>query len=434
MASVEPHPTKSSQVPSRLPRNVWVLAWVALFNDAATEMSYWLLPQFLARVLGAGPAAFGLIEGAAETVSSFGRLLSGYFSDRWRRRKPLVAVGYTVANLAKPLLAVARSWPQVFWIRFADRAAKGVRDAPRDALIADSVSVLQRGAAFGMRQAMDSAGAIIGPLSALALLPLFSGNVRSVFWMATVPGAVTILLAWLAVREIRPESRPAACPPRQAQSPNGAGPPARGPRAAGRSDSDRARAGAAVQVSGSPVTWHLTPETWLILCAVTLFSLGNSSDLFLVLRAQNLGIRASLAPALGFVFNLVYTVLSWPAGKLADRIPRRWLVVLGYGVYAGVYGGFAWLRQPAGWWVWALFATYGIYYALTEGVLKAWIADFVPSAARGSVYGLLNWIVGVTAFPASLLAGWLWQHYSPATPFAASSILALSAALLLLFA
>ena len=187
-----------------MPRNVWALSWVAFFNDTATEMSYWLLPQFLVGVLGASPMAFGLIEGAAETVSSFGRLLSGWLSDRLRRRKPLVAAGYTVANIVKPWLAVAASWGQVFWVRFADRAAKGFRGAPRDALIADSVSQAQRGAAFGLRQAMDTAGAVLGPLSALALLPLFSGDVRKVFWLATIPGAVCILLVWFGVSEARP--------------------------------------------------------------------------------------------------------------------------------------------------------------------------------------------------------------------------------------
>jgi len=388
-------PSESS---ARLPRNVWVLAWVAFFNDTATEMSYWLLPQFLVGVLGAGPLAFGLIEGAAETVSSFGRLVSGYVSDRWRRRKPLVAVGYTVANLVKPLLAMAGSWRQVFWIRFADRAAKGFRGAPRDALIADSVSAAHRGAAFGLRQAMDSAGAIVGPLGALLLLPLLAGNVRSVFWMATLPGLVSILLAWLAVREVRP-----------------------------------ARAATAQVASGMEEGSQGTPRRLVVvLAAVALFSLGNSSDLFLLLRAQNLGVAASLAPALGLLFNLVYTVLSWPAGKLSDRIPRRLVVVLGYMIYAGVYLGFALLRSPGP--VWFLFAVYGIYYALTEGVLRAWIADLVPSASRASVFGILNWVVGVAALPASLLAGWLWQHYSPAAPFFISAMLSLLAGVLLFFA
>jgi MFS family permease len=401
VVTVNEQPT-TKRVPAeqgyRLPRNVWTLAWVALFNDTATEMGYWLLPQFLVAVLGAQPMAFGLIEGAAETVSSFGRLLSGWLSDRLRRRKPLVAAGYTLANLVKPLLAVAQSWGQVFWIRFADRAAKGFRAAPRDALIADSVDPAHRGAAFGMRQAMDTAGAIVGPLSAIVLLPLFAGKVRNVFWMAAIPGLASILLAWFAVKEVRPPAKTVVISTSSAGSPD--------------------------QAQGA--------RLGLILAAVGLFSLGNSSDLFLVLRAQNLGMSAWMAPALGLLFNVVYTVLSWPAGKLSDRVPRRRLVVAGYLIYAAVYAGFALLHTPQ--MVWFLFAVYGSYYALTEGVIKAWVADLVPSASRASVFGVLNWVVGIAALPASLLAGWMWQRYSPAAPFALSSLFAFLAALLLLFA
>jgi MFS family permease len=382
----------------RLPRNVWSLAWVAFSNDTATEMGYWLLPQFLVAVLGAPPMVFGLIEGAAETVASFGRLLSGWLSDRLRRRKPPAAAGYTLANLVKPLLAVSQSWGQVFWIRFGDRAAKGFRAPPRDALIADSVDSAHRGAAFGLRQAMDTAGAIVGPLSAIVLLPLFAGNVRDVFWMAAIPGLASILLAWFAVKEVRPPARAVAA-----------------------STGSTERAGRARRGS-----------LGLILAAVGLFSLGNSSDLFLILRAQNLGMSAWTAPALGLLFNVVYTLLSWPAGKLSDRLPRQRLIVAGYLIYAAVYAGFALVHTPQ--LVWFLFAVYGSYYALTEGVLKAWVADLVPSASRASVFGVLNWVVGVAAFPASLLAGWIWQRYSPAAPFAFSSLLAFLAALLLLFA
>jgi MFS family permease len=381
-----------------LPRNVWTLAGVAFCNDISTEMSYWLLPQFLVGVLGAPPMALGLIEGAAETASSFARLLSGWLSDRLRRRKPLAAVGYTLANAVKPLLAVTHSWGQVFWIRFGDRAAKGFRAAPRDALLADSVDPARRGAAFGLRQAMDTAGAIAGPLSAIILLPLFRGNVRGVFWMATVPGLACILLAWFAVKEVRPAARGVV-----AASTSAAG-----------ADKIHSR------------------KLRLILAAVGLFSLGNSSDLFLILRAQNLGLSAWMAPALGLLFNVVYTVLSWPAGKLSDRISRRLLIVAGYFIYAGVYAGFALLRTPQ--LVWFLFAVYGSYYALTEGVIKAWVADLAPSESRASVFGVFSWVVGVAVLPASLLAGWMWQHFSPATPFAFSSLLALLAGFLLLIA
>ena len=387
----------------RLPRNVWALSWVSFFNDTSTEMSYWLLPQFLVGVLGAGPTVFGLIEGAAETVSSFARLLSGWLSDRLRTRKPLVATGYTAANIVKPFLAVANSWGQVFWIRFTDRAAKGFRGAPRDALLADSVGQANRGAAFGLRQAMDTAGAILGPLAALALLPVFSGKVRTVYWLAAIPGAVAILLAWIAVSEVRPAG--------------------------------------AVREPPLHVDWGVREpplhDVWnkrliVMLIAVAMFSLGNSSDLFLILRAQNLGIRAALAPALGLLFNFVYTLLSWPAGKLSDRVPRRILVGLGYFIYAAVYFGFSLCRGPR--LVWLLFAAYGSYYALTEGVLRAWIADLVPSASRGSVYGVFNWLAGVAAFPASLAAGWLWRHFSPSMPFFVSAVFSSAAALLLLLA
>ena len=380
---------------TRLPRNVWMLAWVAFLNDTSTEMSYWLLPQFLVVVLGAPPMAFGLIEGAAESVASFSRLLSGWLSDFVGRRKPLVAAGYTLANVVKPLLALSQSWRQVFAIRFTDRAAKGFRGAPRDALMADSLDPAQRGAGFGLRQAMDTAGAIAGPLSAVLLLRLFSGRVRDVFWVAAIPGAACAVLAWFGVKEAR------------------------------RADTSRAHPS-----DHRTMPRVLTGKLRLIFAAVALFSLGNSSDLFLVLRAQNLGMKAWAAPALGILFNVVYAGLSWPAGKLADRRARRPLIVSGYLIYAAVYAGFAWIRAATP--VWFLFGAYGIYYALTEGVMKAWIADLAPAESRASAYGIFSWITGIAAFPASLAAGWLWQHYSPAAPFAFSSVFALAAALLLL--
>jgi MFS family permease len=381
----------------RLPKNVWVLAWISFFNDVSSEMGYWVLPQFLVSVLGAPPLAFGFIEGAAETIASFSRLLSGWLADFLGRRKPLVGAGYTLANVVKPLLALTQSWRQVFWIRLTDRAAKGLRGSPRDAMMADSLEPAQRGAGFGLRQAMDTAGAIVGPLGALVFLRLLPGKTRDVFWIAAIPGLVCILLVWLALKEPRRAAVPAA--------------PA---RARGRS-------------SGL-----LHGKLLLILIAVGIFSLGNSSDLFLVLRAQNLGMGAWAAPALGLLFNVVYAALSWPAGRLSDRVPRRWLIVAGYVIYAAVYAGFALVRTPQ--LVWFLFAIYGTYYALTEGVMKAWLADLAPAEARARVFGVLNWVAGVAAFPASLMAGWIWQHYSPAAPFAVSSVLALAAGILLLFA
>ena len=255
---------------------------------------------------------------------------------------------------------------------------------------------------------MDTAGAVLGPLSALALLPLFSGNVRKVFWLATIPGAVCVVLVWLGVSEVRPAEHAGAVRP------------------------STLLWAVSASRTGEPPLHHVNWNQSLVvmLVAVSLFSLGNSSDLFLILRAQNLGVRAVLAPGLGLLFNLVYTSLSWPAGRLSDRIPRRTLVVLGYFTYAAVNLGFSLVRGTQ--FVWFLFAAYGMYYAMTEGVLRAWIADLVPSSSRGSVFGVFNWLVGVAALPASLLAGWLWRHYSPAAPFFISALLSFAAAILLL--
>ena len=393
-SQADPPRSESSTTPNL--RNVRALGWTSFFNDTATELSYWLLPQFLVATLGASPMAFGLIEGAAETVASFGRLVSGFLSDRWKRRKSLAAIGYTAANVVKPLLALTQTWTQVFWIRFLDRAAKGFRAAPRDALLADSVPPNQRGSAFGFRQAMDSAGAMAGPLAAVLLLSAFGGDFRKVFWAAAVPGGLSVLLVWLAVKEVRPAAAPT------------------------------------VRADGNPSSpQRMSRKLWLMLIAVGVFSLGNSSDLFLILRAHHLGIRAEYAPLLGLLFNLSYTLLSWPAGRLSDLIPRRILIVTGYLVYAGVYWGFAQAETTLT--VWLLMPLYGLYYALTEGVLRAWISDLVPSESRASLFGVFHWVVGVTAFPASLAAGWLWQDYSPATPFYVSAGFAALAALLLAF-
>jgi MFS family permease len=241
---------------------------------------------------------------------------------------------------------------------------------------------------------MDSAGAMAGPLAAIVLLSYFAGDVRKVFWAAAIPGALSILLVWFGVREVRP---PLTANP--------------APRS----------------VTGF---WGKQDRRlFLILLAVGLFSLANSSDLFLILRAQNLGVRPELAPVLGLFFNLFYTLLSWPAGKLSDRFSRRGFMIAGYLVYAGVYFGFA--RAESAIAAWLLMPFYGLYYAMTEGVLKAWISDLVPSESRASVFGVFHWVAGFTAFPASLAAGWLWQTYSPSTPFYVSAGLATLAALLL---
>ena len=374
-------------------RNVYVFGASSFLNDTASEMAYWVLPAFLAS-LGVGPEKLGVIEGIAESIASFAKLFSGYLADRLPRRKPLVVGGYLVANAVKPALALVTSWWHVLFIRFADRLAKGVRGAPRDVMLAESVPAEKVGSAFGLLQAMDSAGAIAGPL--LALWILRGHGVRTVFWLAAIPGGLTVLIAWLGIREIR-KTRVA--------------PPEKQPTA----------------------SWRDLPGSfYYVLAVVVLFSLGNSSDMFLVLRAQNVGIGVAFAPLLGLVFNITYTAISWPAGWLSDRLPKKVIASAGYLVFAGVYFAFAWAPSKAV--IWVAMAVYGLFYALTAPVFKALVSGTVNASVRGRAFGIFDFTTSVTTLLASLITGELWKHYSAPLPFALSAGLALVCALLLLAA
>lgn len=376
-------------------RNVYVFGATSFLNDTASEMAYWMIPAFLASI-GAGPATLGIIEGIAESVASFSKLFSGYLADRVQRRKPLVVFGYALANVVKPVLAVATVWWQVLIIRFADRTAKGIRQAPRDVMVAESVTPEKRGSAYGLIQAMDSAGAIAGPL--LALLLVGSIGVRGIFWIAAVPGLLSVAVVALFLRET-PRQRPAARP------------------------------GKAPEVTLRP---HLPARFYYVLAAVTLFSLGNSSDMFLVLRAQDAGIGPYFAPLLGLVFNLTYALTSWPAGRLSDRVPRNFVAAAGYAVFAAVYVVFAAAPSQAA--LWAMMAFYGLFYSLTNPVLRALVVDAVPAEARGRAFGIFFFVTSVMVLLSSLITGALWKFYGAAMPFYISAALAAVAALMLLFA
>ncbi len=380
---------------SRQARNAVALGLASFFNDTASELAYWILPLFLTRSLGAGAAALGWIEGIAEGCASFARLLSGWWTDRVGRRKPFVVAGYVAANAVKPLLAWTTSPLHVLAIRTVDRFSKGTRTAPRDAMLAESVEEARRGAAFGFRQAMDSAGAIAGPLVAFLLLKSHV-DLRTIFLFAAIPGALSVLFVLTLVRE------------------TGTG-RMKVPNVSGRVSSG----------ASGPLPSRFR---WLLL-AVAVFAIGNSSDLFLVLRAQQLGF-GELAPLLGLVFNCTYTSLAWPLGRLSDRLPRKWLLGAGYLVFAIVYAGFALVRS--GWQVWGLFLLYGLYYALAEGVLKAIVADLVPADSRGRAYGILATVYGVFILAASLITGQLWERFGPAVPLTLSATLAAVAAILVL--
>jgi MFS family permease len=386
--------------PSAL-RNIYVFGLTSFLNDTATEMAYWVLPAFLVS-LGAGPAQLGLIEGVAESVASFAKLFSGYLTDRIDRRKPIVVAGYAVANAVKPLIAVATSWLQILLIRFSDRLAKGVRGAPRDVMVAESVPKNRLGSAYGLIQSMDSAGAIAGPL--IALLLLRHSGIRSVFWAAAIPGALCVLVA-LGIRETRRKET---------------------------HTDDRALTKALPKDQNSKKRIEFPASFYLVLVAVTLFSLGNSSDMFLVLRAQNIGIRISLAPLLGLVFNITYTLGSWPAGWFSDHVSRRLLASAGYIIFAAVY--FVFGRAPSSLAIWIAMAVYGLYYALTQPVLKALVVDSVAGEVRGRALGIYFFMTSVATLAASLITGELWKYYGAEIPFYVSAGMALVAAGLLLAA
>ncbi len=383
------------------PRNVYAFGLTSFLNDTASEMAYWVLPAFIAS-LGAGPAQLGIIEGVAESVASFAKLFSGYLADHVARRKPLVVGGYVVANAVKPLLALVSAWWQILGIRFCDRFAKGVRGTARDVIVADSVEPSKIGSAYGLIQAMDSAGAIAGPLLALALMAHY--GMRGVFAAAAFPGALCVLVAWLGVREVRHAGK---APTHSQKAPMSGAPTA-----------------------DTGIRVHLPFGYYYVLVVVTLFSLANSSDMFLVLRAGNVGIPASQSPLLGLVFNVTFTLMSWPAGKFSDRFSRSTIAAGGYAVFAIVYFMFA--LAPSRRAIWLTMAFYGLFYALTNPVLKALVVETVGSDVRGRALGIYFFVTSVTTLLASVITGALWKIYGAAVPFYFSAGIAAVSAVALL--
>jgi MFS family permease len=410
MADVRPQAAPSAA------RNVYVFGVTSLLNDAASEMAYWVLPAFLVS-LGAGPAQLGLIEGLAESVASFTQLFSGYLTDRIDRRKPLVVAGYFVANAVKPLLAVVGAWWQILLIRFSDRLAKGVRGAPRDVMVAESVPKERLGSAYGLIQSMDSAGAIVGPLAALALLA--HCGIRSVFWAAAVPGALCVMVALFGIRETQKPHPSTSSGQAFSQQTREMGHPSDADFKLAKKPADDLK----ISLIALPGSFYV------VVIAVTLFSLGNSSDMFLVMRAQNVGIPVALAPLLGLVFNITYTLGSWPAGRLSDHFSRRGIAAAGYFIFAAVY--FVFGRAPSTLAIWITMAVYGLYYALTQPVLKALVVETVGQEVRGRALGVYAFVTSVATLAASLITGELWKHYGAGVPFYFSAGLAATSAVLL---
>lgn len=375
----------------KVPRNVLLLGLVSFFTDASSDMIYPVLPLFLSEVLGSTTLLIGLIEGVAESTASLLKVYSGWLSDRLGKRKLLVSVGYGLAAFAKPVLSATTAAWQVLGLRFADRFGKGIRTSPRDALIADSTPQERLGISYGFHRAMDSAGAVVGPLLAFLILPLVSRNYRALFLIASVPAILAVVILVLFLKESKRVDQDVTTPVRLRFS-------------------------------------VFDGKFRIFILGIAVFTLGNSSDAFLFLRARDLGIDVVLIPILWLVLHLVYSLVSSPAGALSDRIGRKNLIVSGLLVYMMVYVGFA--AATRSFHVWILFVAYGLYYGLANGTMRAYVVDLVGEKERGSAFGLYHGAAGLTALPASLIFGWLWQSAGAPAAFGLGAGLAFVAALI----
>jgi len=385
--------------------NVFFLGLVSLLTDISSEIIFTLVPLFLANVLGAATTVIGFVGGFSESTDAVFRIFSGWFSDKVARRKPLAVLGYSLSTIAKPFMYIASSWGMVLGVRFGDRVGKGFRTSPRDALIADSVSAEERGKSFGLHRAMDTSGAVLGLVIVAIIVYLVQGgelklSLETYQWMvlvSVIPAVLAVLVLVFFVKERRKKS------------------------------SVEVGGGSAVSTGyrGLFRGWDSRFKLFLVIMAV--FTLGNSSDFFVILRAQNLGSSVLYVALMLVLFNVTYAVTSLPAGMLSDKLGRKRVIALGWSIYALVYLGLA--ISSSLWQIWLLFAFYGVYYGIVEGVARAFVADLVPEERRGTAYGLYHGVVGLTLLPASLIAGWLWQAYSPSAPFFFGSALALLAML-----
>lgn len=376
-------------------KNVTVAGLVSFFMDVSSEMIYPLVPLFLANVLGANKSVIGFIEGIAESTASLLKVFSGWFSDRIRNRKWLMAAGYGISTLSRPFVALATGWQHVMSSRFIDRFGKGVRTAPRDAIIAESADRTHLGRAFGFHRAMDTMGAVVGPALAFFLLGILSNDYRKVFWLSMIPGVIAVLLIIFFITEKKKV--------------------------------------VAAHVDRPKLTMkHFDWKFKFFVAIATLFAIGNSSDVFLILRAQQIGIPTVMIPVVYLLFNLVYSLSSIPAGIAADMFGRKRVILLGFILFAILYYGFAIAESITA--IWFLFAFYGLFMGLTEGIQKAFLATIIPQDFKATAFGVYTTAVGIAMFPASLIGGWLWDNISPSATFYFGAITAtLSAILFIIF-
>jgi len=377
---------------SKLPRPVWLLGWASLFTDAATEMIYPLLPVYLSRVLGAGPMSLGVIEGVAEGVNSLLKIVSGRLSDRLRRRKPIVIAGYALSSAARPFIAATTTWWQVLAIRSIDRTGKGIRGAPRDAMLAQFASSGTRGRVYGFHRAMDHAGAVVGPTLATVILLIAPGEYRMLFALTAIPGAIAVSLLFLVPADRR----------------------------------DTPQDPGMMADAGST---RLPGRFYALLGILLLFSLGNSADAFLLLRLSDVLGNAAYIPFLWALIHVIKAALSFYGGGLSDRIGRKRVIAAGWMIYVVVYLGFAMTESAAGLVAW--FLLYGAYFGLAEGAEKALVADLTPIGRHGSAFGFYNAALGAGMLLASILFGFLYQRFGAGPAFTTGAGLAAAATVLL---
>lgn len=384
---------------SPINKNIYILGFVSLFTDISSEMIYPLLPIFLSSTLGVSTAFIGLLEGIAESAASIIKTFSGWFSDKLKKRKPLILCGYSLSAITKPFLSLAASGWNVLSVRFIDRIGKGIRVSPRDALVAESCLPNERGKAFGIQRAMDNLGACLGPLAAFLLLPIFNNNYRAIFLLSFIPALAAVMIIFFFLKE--------------------------------KNLNNSSEGTAQISNAGLPIKGNsfksLSPKFKIFLLIVAVFTMGNSSNAFLILRARNFGVSVILIPILWLVYNFIGSISAVPFGRLSDIIGRRKIIIIGFLIYSFVYFGFAFSK--AQYQIWMLMAIYGIYNGITEGVLRAHVADLITdSSKRATAYGIFNTAEGIFILPASVLMGVFWQAYGAPFAFSFGASLALAAA------
>ncbi len=372
-------------------RNVFVSGLVSFFMDISSEMIYPLVPLFLANVLGINKSIIGLIEGIAESTASLLKVFSGWFSDRIGNRKWLMAAGYGISTVSRPIVALAATWHHVMGFRFMDRLGKGIRTAPRDAIIAESSETAYMGRAFSFHRSLDTMGAVIGPALAFFFLGIFSNDYRKVFWLSIIPGIVAVLLIIFFITEkkkasVTPSERP--------------------------------------KLTLKHFDWKF--KFFVFIAGI--FAVGNSSDVFLILRAQQIGIPAIMIPIVYLLFNLIYSLSAIPAGIAADKFGKKRVILAGFVLFAILYYGFAVASDTKT--IWILFAFYGLFMGLTEGIQKAFLVTIIPQDFKATAFGIYNTVVGIAMFPASLIGGWLWDNIYPSATFYFGAITAVLSAIL----